>query len=113
MPTALGIPFIVVGGRRIVEIAKANFEISRNSGVNAVCVLHNTVVHIADSVCNVVFPIQTFRSVLARKLLYFGGQFLGFFSGDELGGLNTVHQKPEFVRLKGRVQEPIPLLVGV
>lgn len=31
-----------------------------------------------------VFPIQTFHSVLARKLLYFDGQFLGFFSGDEL-----------------------------
>ena len=79
--------------------------------MNAVHVLHNAVVHIADSVRNVDFLVQTFHSVLARKLLYFDGQLLGLFTHDEFGELNAVHQKSKLVRLKGQVQKPIPPIV--
>ena len=96
-----------------MEVAEANFQVFADGFMDAVGILDHTIVHAPHSVGNMVLSGKAFDCVLARKLFQFGGDFSCLFPCDELGRLNTIHQKSQFIRLKGRVQEPITFLMNI
>lgn len=91
----------------IVEVAEANFQVFADGFMDAVGILDHTIVHAPHAVGNMVLSGKAFDCILARKSFQLGGDFSCLFSCDELGRLNTIHQKPKFVRLKGRVQKSV------
>lgn len=111
--TVFGIGLFVACGGGIVEVAESDFQVFADGFVDAVGILDHTIVHAPHSVSNMVFSVQALHGVLARKPFQFGGDFPCFFPCDELGGLNTIHQKAKFVRLKRRVQQALALLVNI
>ena len=96
-----------------MEVAEADFLVFADGLVDAVGILDHTIIHTPHSVGNVVFSVQALHGVLARKPFQFGGDFPCLFPCYELGGLNAIHQKAKFVRLKGRVQKSVALLVNI
>ena len=108
--TVFGIGLFVACGGGIVEVAEADFLVFADGLVDAVGILDHTIIHAPHSVGNMVFSVQALHGVLTRKPFQFGGDFSCLFSCDEFGRLNTIHQKTQFVRLKGRVQKSVTLL---
>ena len=96
-----------------MEIAEADFFVFADGLVDAVGILDHTIVHAPHSVGNMVFSVQALHGVLVRKPFQFGSDLPCFFPCDELGGLNTIHQKAKFVRLKGRVEKSVAFLVNI
>ena len=111
--TVFGIGLFVACGGGVVEVAEADFLVFADGLVDAVGILDHTIIHAPHSVGNEVFSVQALHGVLARKPFQFGGDFPCLFPCDELGGLNAIHQKAKFVRLKGRVQKSVALLVNI
>ena len=96
-----------------MEVSERNLAILCDCLMDAVSVFYNAVIHTANTVGNIGLPVQGCFGFLTGKGFDFLGDLPCLFSGDELGGLNTIHQQPQFVRLKGWVQQTIPFLVFV
>ena len=95
-----GIAFRVISVGCVMEVAERNFTILCDCLMDAVSIFYNAVVHALHSIRNIGLSIQGCFGFLARKGFDFLRDFPCLFSGDELGGLNTIHQQPKFVRLK-------------
>lgn len=96
-----------------MEVAKSNLAVFGNRLMDSVGVLHYAVVHVADTVRHIGLAVQRSSCIYICKAGNFGGDLSRSILSYKLGGLNTVHHKPQFIRLKLWLCNEISMLVRV
>ena len=83
-----------------MKVAKTYFAVLCNRLMDSVGVLYYAVIHVTDAVCHIGLAIQSGSCIYIGKSGNFGGDFSRSLLRYKLGGLNSVHHKPQFIGFK-------------